>query len=62
MWLLTGEGTMLEEPPGTGGQQVLQAAEDGEKRLRDFQRRYHHLLREQVGIMEKSLSDKEKSF
>ncbi len=59
MWLLTGEGTMLEEPPETAGQQVLQA-EDGESGYVISKDDIITLLREQVGILEKSLADKEK--
>jgi hypothetical protein len=59
MWLLTGEGTMLEEAPETGGQQAQQL-EEGENGYVISKDDIITLLREQVGILEKSLADKEK--
>lgn len=54
MWLLTGEGPMLEEAPETNEQQV---EEGGYMISKDD---IITLLREQVSILEKSLADKEK--
>jgi hypothetical protein len=57
MWLLTGEGPMLEEAPETGS---AQQAEEGESGYVISKEDIITLLREQMGILEKSLADKEK--
>jgi hypothetical protein len=57
MWLLTGEGPMLEEAPETGS---VQQAEEGESGYVISKDDIITLLREQMGILENSLADKEK--
>ena len=57
MWLLTGEGTMLEESGESPGQPQ---ADEGESGYMIVKEDIITLLREQVAILEKSLADKEK--
>ena len=57
MWLLTGEGTMLEEITETTADPQVEEGEGSYTIVKDD---IITLLREQVAILEKSLADKEK--